>query len=82
MLARSTLLIAATFSAVGAHAADVAKPLAPAPVRDQKVAAPVVLAAAEIDRPADSNTAVPTPQKRPRAARVTTCRCGESPSSN
>jgi hypothetical protein len=41
----------------------------------------VVLASAEdVRTPApDAEQQSPTPPKRPRAARVTTCRCGDSP---
>lgn len=54
-------------------------PKAPAPQASQPVNRPaeVVLASAEIRAPGQpSDGQAATPAKRPRAARVTSCRCG------
>ena len=77
-----TLLIGSTILAVAAPvAADPANPVQ----RESAVQAPanrpaqVVLASAEqvqAQLPADTQAAA-TPPKRPRAARVTSCRCGD-----
>ena len=77
-----TLLIGSTILALAAPvAADPANPVQ----RESAVQAPanrpaqVVLASAEqvqAEVPADTQAAA-TPPKRPRAARVTSCRCGD-----
>jgi hypothetical protein len=75
MHARFTIIIAAALAVTGSAAAEPAK----APVQTAKPvgqAAPVVLASA--DRvPGSSGPAAAAPVKRPRAARVTSCRCGD-----
>ena len=78
-----TLLIASTILAIAAPAA--ADPAEPAQHETASAQAPtsrpaqVVLASAEqvqAEVPAESQVAS-TPPKRPRAARVTSCRCGD-----
>ena len=78
-----TLLIASTILAIAAPAA--ADPAEPAQRETASAQAPtsrpaqVVLASAEqvqAQLPADTQAAA-TPPKRPRAARVTSCRCGD-----
>ena len=50
-----------------------------APAESAPVAAPTLLAsAANVQMPTPQNAAVATPAKKPRAARVTSCRCGEA----
>ena len=78
------LLIAATGLAI-ANAAAAADPAAPAKPDARETAQPVnrpaavVLASADqVQAPApDGQQQAATPAKRPRAARVTTCRCGD-----
>lgn len=71
------LLIAATAVALGAQAsAEPAKPAA-SPAA-QPAERPVMMASADNVRPAPvavGEAQAATPAKRPRAARVTTCRC-------
>lgn len=75
------LLIVSTALAIGtaAVAADPAKPEAQEPAQPTARPAAVVLASADQVQP--STPALQeqgaTPVKRPRAARVTTCRCGD-----
>ena len=75
------LIIAATALAfAGSAAAEPAKPAAqPAPANRP---AEVVLASADQIRPAVVAQAQATPAKKPRAARVTTCRCAGQTAQN
>ena len=79
-------LAAASALALGS-AANAAEPAAghPRPVETAATAessppaAPTLLAsAANVQMPTPQNAAVATPAKKPRAARVTSCRCGEA----
>ena len=81
MMAKGLLTAAMTVLMAGSAAAEPAK--APTETIGQK--AEVVLASADIPAqvqasPGSSESSAPTPAKRPRAARVTTCRCGDSSS--
>ena len=50
-----------------------------APAETAPATAPTLLAsAANVQMPTPQNAAVATPAKKPRAARVTSCRCGEA----
>lgn len=77
-----TLLIGSTILAIAAPAAaDPANPVQREPAAQAPTSRPaqVVLASAEqvqAEVPADTQAAA-TPPKRPRAARVTSCRCGD-----
>ena len=80
MHARFVLIAAATLVSTAAVAAEPAKP-APSP----QIAAPqapvrVVLASADdLRSPVSTEQQAPSPPKRPRIARVTTCRCADQP---
>jgi hypothetical protein len=83
MDARLMLIAASALSLASMTAAEPAK--SPAPAASATKERPVVLAAAEI--PAASavagaeTTATPAvPARKPRTARVTTCRCADTPS--
>ena len=72
---------AALAAATAASAADPAKPEpreTAQPAQPAERPAEVMLAQAEVRTPAlaRSDTKAATPAKRPRAARVTSCRCG------
>ena len=81
MDARLMLIAAASLGlATGAVAEPVKAPPPAAPAKDR----PVVLASAEVPpSPAvettDSATPPAVPARKPRAARVTTCRCADTP---
>jgi hypothetical protein len=74
MHVRSLIAVAALAVSSGAGA-EPAKLPAPAAVRP---AAVQLASADQVARPAPASTAEPQPVKRPRAMRITTCRCGES----
>lgn len=85
MLARSILIAAAVTLGVGsAFAAEPAKAPRPESAQQQQdAAAPVLMASANIEHAAAVVPAAATdgaaPAKRPRKARVTTCRCADTP---
>ena len=71
------VLIAATLISTGAFAADAPKPPVQPAAQPQAGSPPVVLASAEdVRAPSNADQQNATPAKRPRVARVTTCRCG------
>ena len=85
MFARSILIAAAvTLGAGSAAAAEPAKAPRPESAEQQRDAAPVLMASANVEH---SGAAVVSaaatdgaaPAKRPRKARVTTCRCADTP---
>ena len=75
MNARFVLISAALMSA-SAFAAESPKPTVQPADHRQPAPAQVVLASAGEAHSAPSEAQSPTPAKRPRLARVTTCRCG------
>lgn len=78
MHARFVLIAAATFISASAFAAEPAKPPVQPAAQQQPAQAQVVLASADdVRTPSVAEQQVPTPPKRPRIARVTTCRCGD-----
>lgn len=81
MYGRCLIIAATALALAGTAIAEPAKP-APRPVQQPATNRPaeVVLASAEqVSAPA-AVTPVATPAKKPRAARVTTCRCaGQTP---
>ena len=89
MFARS-IVIAATL-ALGAGSAALAEPdkgPRPESAEQQATAAPVLMASANVDRAAatvvpaaatEATDGTAAPAKRPRRARVTTCRCADTP---
>ena len=87
MLARSILIAAAvTLGAGSAFAAEPTKAPRPESAEQQQqqdAAAPVLMASANIEHAAAVVPAAATdgaaPAKRPRKARVTTCRCADTP---
>jgi len=79
MLARFTLIAVASLTSVSAFAAEPTKAPVPVPAPTQQHPAQpqVVLASAEdVHAPATTDQQAPTPPKH-RAARVTSCRCGD-----
>ena len=81
MSSRYWIPVAAALAFAGAAAAEPAKP-ADQPAAKPAVDRPaeVVLASAEQARPPAVVTPAATPAKKPRAARVTSCRCaGQTP---
>lgn len=76
MHARIVTIAVAALLASGAMAAEPAKKPVPHSKQTQTRSTPVVLASADQVSPAASPDAVPGPVKH-RAARVTTCRCGD-----
>jgi hypothetical protein len=79
MLARFVLIATATLTSVSALAAEPSRAPAPSPAPTQQhpTQPQVVLASAEdAHAPAATDQQAPTVPKR-RAARVTTCRCGD-----
>ena len=78
MLARFVLIAATTFIGGNAFAAEPAKPPVQPATRQQPAPAQVVLASADDVRvPSASDQQPSSAPKRPRIARVTTCRCGD-----
>jgi hypothetical protein len=71
-------IAAETGAAAGAEPAQPAAPTAREQAQPASAPKPVVLASADqVRTPLPTESAAPaTPAKRPRAARVTTCRCG------
>jgi hypothetical protein len=71
-------IAAVTGAAAGAEPAQPAAPTAREQAQPASAPKPVVLASADqVRTPLPTESAAPaTPAKRPRAARVTTCRCG------
>lgn len=79
MSARFLVIAATALAMTGAAVAEPPKPQAPETNQPADRPAEVVLASADqanVPAPADQQSS-PAPAKRPRAARVTTCRCGE-----
>jgi hypothetical protein len=79
MSARFMVIAAAALTIAGAAVAESAKPeVRPA---SQPASRPVQVLMASADqvqaRVGSADQAAPAPVKRPRAARVTTCRCGD-----
>ena len=74
MLARS-ILIAASLTAATAVLAEPPKPQAQPP--SQPSSRPIVLASAETVKGPAAAADQQAPAKRPRVARVTSCRCGD-----
>lgn len=74
MLARS-IIIAATLAASTAAVAEPSKP--EVQQASQPSSRPIVLASAEVVKSPAAASAEQAPAKRPRAARVTSCRCGD-----
>ena len=74
MLARS-ILIAASLMAATAAFAEPPKPQAQQP--SQSSSRPIVLASAETVKGPAVSADQQAPAKRPRVARVTSCRCGD-----
>ena len=74
MLARS-IIIAATLTAATAAYAEPAKPQAQE--AGQASSRPLVLASAEVAKAPVAAADQQAPAKRPRVARVTSCRCGD-----
>ena len=75
MHARFTIIAAAALTVATAALAEPAK--APSASQTPSRPSPVVLASADrVVGAASTTQASPTPAKRPRAARVTNCRCG------
>ena len=77
-------LVMIAASALGFATIAAAEPAKPAPsTPSQEKARPVVLASADVPAsPAAAASEVPapaTPARKPRAARVTTCRCADTP---
>ena len=78
MHARFVLIAAATVMSTGAFAAEPSRPPVQPAAQPQPSTAPVVLASADdVRAPSAPDQQVTTPPKRPRIARVTTCRCGD-----
>ena len=78
MLARFVLIAAATLVGGTAFAAEPAKPPVQPATQQQPPPAQVVLASADDVRvPSASDQQPSSAPKRPRIARVTTCRCGD-----
>lgn len=88
MNARSILIaVAIAVEATSVAAAEPAKPSRPESATPRETAAPVLMASANVDRATEAAGAVAAaapqgtsvPAKRPRAVRVTTCRCADTP---
>jgi hypothetical protein len=78
MYARFVLIAAATLVGSVAFAAQPAKPPVQSSTQPQRRPADVVLASADqVREAAPSEQQASAPAKRPRVARVTTCRCGD-----
>jgi len=78
MHVRFVLFAAATLISASAFAAEPIKPPVQPAAQQQLAPAQVVLASADdVRTPPVGDQQVPTPPKRPRVARVTTCRCGD-----
>jgi hypothetical protein len=78
MQMRSLLIASLAATVASAALAEPAKPAAPAAAQPAPARpAQVLLASAEQPQAAASASGQPAPAKRPRAARVTSCRCGE-----
>ena len=77
---RSAFAIAAATALTLGSSANAAEPV-PANPRPAEAAAPrapaLLASATTVQLPTPQNAAEPSPVKKPRAARVTTCRCGE-----
>jgi hypothetical protein len=84
MHARLMLIAASALGFATVAAAEPPKPAAPSVTTGEKVR-PVVLASAEIPAStaavagADGTAAPAVPARKPRTARVTTCRCADTP---
>jgi hypothetical protein len=74
MHVRSLIAVAALAASIGAGAEPPKLPAAAA----VRPAAVRLASADQVARPAPASAAEPQPVKRPRAMRITTCRCGES----
>ena len=74
MLARS-ILVAASLTTATAAFAEPPKP--PVQATSQPSSRPIVLASAEAVKAPVATADQQEPAKRPRVARVTTCRCGD-----
>ncbi len=85
MNARSILIAAvAVFAAGSAVASEPVRAPQPRSEAPRDAAAPVLMASADVDRAAEVVAAGAAqgnqaPAKRPRTARVTTCRCADTP---
>lgn len=77
MHARSVIIAAAALALATSAIAQSAKTQAPQPNSTQTHPAPVVLASADHMASAPVGDAAPAQAKPHRAARVTTCRCGD-----
>ncbi|MBA2467426.1 MAG: hypothetical protein H0V46_07480 [Sphingomonas sp.] len=79
---RSAFAIAAASALIIASSANAAEPapLSPRPAEPTAATAPALLASASaVQVPTPQNAAETSrPAKKPRAARVTSCRCGEA----
>ena len=80
MHVRFVLIAVAMVTSSSAFAAEPAKPPVQPAAQPQPAPAQVVLASADdVRAPLASDQQAPTPAKRPRIGRVTTCRCGDQP---
>ena len=78
MHARFVLIAAATLTSGTAFAAQPVKPPVQSAAQQQPAPAQIVLASADdVRAPSATDQQGPTPPKRQRIARVTTCRCGD-----
>jgi hypothetical protein len=75
MLARSIVIAVAALSVAAAALAEPAEPQPQDSV--QPASRPIVLASAEVVSKPATAADQQVPVKRPRVARVTTCRCGD-----
>src|SRR4051812_48695099 len=79
MYARSMVIAATALTMAASAVAEPVQPVAREAAQPASQSKPVLLASAEQIRApgAAADQAAPAPVKRPRVARVTTCRCGD-----
>lgn len=79
MHARFAFIAAAALTSSSVFAAEPIKPPVQPATQQQPAPAQIMLASVDdVRTPSATDQQTPTPPKRPRMGRVTTCRCGDS----